>query len=301
MIIDNSLIFHKKHFIIVNNVEQKLLYYFDYDERNASENMKFQHFHSYYEIMIALSQNAEHLFEGNLFHLNFGDILLIPPYLLHKSIYSKGPANNRIIINFMYPDDWLKHDLGYSEVLSLFQKKEHIFRFSPEQRFVLFEKLNEIMKYSLSPEYTDSSLNHLMIHTKFVEFLYQLYMLKDQNQYENNISTSSATQKMYSIAAYIHQHFEEPLSLNMLADKFYISPYYLSRRFKDTLHFTVSDYIQITRIKNVQHKLLTTNDKITDIAMGCGFSSFSQFNRTFHKISGVSPREYRLENTDNII
>ena len=251
--------------------------------------------------MIALSQNAEHLFEGNLFHLNFGDILLIPPYLLHKSIYPKGPANNRIIINFMYPDDWLKHDLGYSEVLSLFQKKEHIFRFSPEQRFVLFEKLNEIMTYSLSPEYTDSSLNHLMIHTKFVEFLYQLYMLKDQNQYENNISTSSATQKMYSIAAYIHQHFEEPLSLNMLAEKFYISPYYLSRRFKDTLHFTVSDYIQITRIKNVQHKLLTTNDKITDIAMGCGFSSFSQFNRTFHKISGVSPREYRLENTDNII
>jgi transcriptional regulator GlxA family with amidase domain len=42
--------------------------------------------------------------------------------------------------------------------------------------------------------------------------------------------------------------------------------------------------------------LVTTNEKISDIAFSCGFSSFSQFNRTFHKVTGQSPSEFRNEN-----
>lgn len=293
MIIDNSLFFEKKHFIIINNVEQKLLYFFDYDERSASANMEFQHFHPYYEIMVFLSPEAEHLFEGNLYHMDFGDIALIPPYLLHKSIYRKGPASNRIIIDFMYPDEWMQEPWGYQELLTPFHCEEHLYRFAPEHRLLLFEKLNQITQYSLRPDYADTPLHQLMIHTRFVEFLHQLWDLREQNQYRNDTASSPTAQKMYSIASYIHKHYPEPLSLQFLADEFYISPYYLSHCFKDTLQFTVSDYIQMTRIKNAQHRLLTTNDKITDIAAACGFTSFSQFNRVFHKLTETSPREYR--------
>lgn len=293
MIIDNSLIFEKKYFIIINNVEQKLLYYFDYDERSASVNMEFQHFHSYYEIMVFLSPEAEHLFEGNLYHLSFGDILLIPPYLLHKSIYRKGPASNRIIINFMLPDEWMDGAHGYEELLTPFHAPEHIYRFSAEQRLLLFSKLNNIMEYSRRPDYSDRPLDQLMIHSKFVDFLHELYLIRDDNRYCNDTAYSPTAQKMYSIASYIHQHYGDPLSLQLLADRFYMNSCYLSHCFKDTLQFTISDYIQMTRIKNAQHKLLATDDKITDIAASCGFNSFSQFNRVFNKLSEVSPREYR--------
>lgn len=293
MIIDNSLYFEKKHFIIINNVEQKLLYYFDYDDRSASVNMEFQHFHTFYEIMVFLAPEAEHLFEGNLYHLSFGDIVLIPPYLLHKSIYRKGPSSNRIIINFLFPDEWMKADHGYPELLSTFHTPEHIYRFSSEQRLSLFQKLNSIMDYSLSPEYANRPIDELMIHTRFIEFLHEIYLLRDQNLYQNDTEFSPVAQKMYSIASYIHQHYGEPLSLPLLADKFFINPYYLSHSFKDTMQFTLSDYIQMTRVKNAQHLLLTTNDKVSNIAATCGFASFSQFNRVFNKLSGMSPREYR--------
>lgn len=293
MIIDNSLIFEKRHFIIINNIEQRLLYYFDYDERSASVNMEFQHFHAYYEIMIFLSSEAEHLFEGNLYHLSFGDILLIPPYLLHKSVYRKGPASNRIIINFMLPDDWMEPSHGYSELLAPFHTSEHIYRFSAEQRLLLFSRLNSIMEYSMRPDYADRPIDQLMVHTKFVDFLHSLYLIRNENRYRNDTTHSPTAQKMYSIASYIHQHYGEPLSLQILADRFFINPSYLSHCFKDTLQFTISDYIQITRIKNAQHKLLATDDKITDIAVSCGFNSFSQFNRVFNKLSEVSPRQYR--------
>lgn len=293
MIIDNSLFFEKKHFIIINNVEQKLLYYFDYDERSASVNMEFQHFHTFFEIMVFLAPEAEHLFEGNLYHLSFGDIVLIPPYLLHKSIYRKGPSSNRIIINFLLPDEWMKADHGYQELLSTFYTQEHIYRFTSEQRLSLFQKLNSIMEYSLRPDFSDRPIDELMIHTKFVEFLHEIYLLKDQNLYQNDTEFSPVAHKMYSIASYIHQHYGEQLTLQLLADKFFINPFYLSHSFKDTMQFTLSDYIQITRIKNAQHLLLTTNDKVSDIAVSCGFCSFSQFNRVFNKLSGMSPREYR--------
>lgn len=293
MIIDNSLLFEKQHFIIINNVEQKLLYFFDYDERSASVNMEFQHFHVFYEIMVFLAPEAEHLFEGNLYHLSFGDIVLIPPYLLHKSIYRRGPSSNRIIINFLFPDEWMKADHGYQELLSTFQTQDHIYRFSSEQRLSLFQKLNDIMEYSLRPDYSDRPIDELMIHTKFVEFLHEIYLLKDQNLYQNDTESSPVAQKMYSIASYIHQHYGEPLTLQLLADQFFINPFYLSHSFKDTMQFTLSDYIQMTRVKNAQHLLLTTNDKVSDIAAACGFCSFSQFNRVFNKLSGMSPREYR--------
>ena len=74
---------------------------------------------------------------------------------------------------------------------------------------------------------------------------------------------------------------------------FYISPSYLSREFKRVTHFNLTNYIQMTRIKNAQYRLSATDNKITDIASDCGFTSFSQFNRIFNKVTGKSPREYR--------
>lgn len=293
MLIENTLIYEKQYYIIVNNVEQKLLYYFDYDDRSASVNMVFQHFHPFYEIMILLAPEAEHLFEGNLFHLSYGDIVLIPPYLLHKSIYRKGAPSKRIIINFMLPDEWMIEGAGYTELLSPFHAQGHIYRFSSDQRQKLYGLLNSILLYTRRPDYADRPIDELMIHTKFVEFLHELYLLRDQNLYANDTDTTPLSQKMYAIAAYIHQHYQEPLTLSSLAENFFINPYYLSHSFKETLNFTLSDYIQITRVKNAQHLLMTTDNKVSDIAAACGFSSFSQFNRVFHKQAGMSPREYR--------
>ena len=245
MLIENTLIYEKQYYIIVNNVEQKLLYYFDYDDRNASVNMVFQHFHPFYEIMILLAPEAEHLFEGN------------------------------------------------PELLSPFHAQGHIYRFSSDQRLKLYGLLNDILLYTRCPDYTARPIDELMIHTRFVEFLHALYLLRDQNLYANDTDTTPLSRKMYAIAAYIHQHYQEPLTLSSLAGDFFINPYYLSHSFKDTLHFTLSDYIQIIRVKNAQHLLMTTDTKVSDIAAACGFSSFSQFNRVFHKHAGMSPREYR--------
>lgn len=293
MLLDDSLIYEQKYSIVINDTDNSLYYYFDYDERYAAINMEFQHFHQFYEILILLAPEANHLLEGNSFHLKMGDMLLLPPYCLHKSIYNEGSPSKRLIINFTLPSNLFSLPNGYSSLLKPFYDEVPIYRFSKEQKELLHKKLNEIFLYSKQEDFNHSELNELIIHSKFVDFLNSILRFKDQNIYRNDEKATPSTQKMYEISSYIHSHFEENLSLNSLATQFYLSPYYLSHQFKKVTNFTVSTYIQMTRIKHAQHLLITTNNKIADIATSCGFTSFSQFNRVFQKINHISPRDYR--------
>ncbi|WP_099469909.1 AraC family transcriptional regulator [Konateibacter massiliensis] len=293
MLIDDSLLYEQKHSIIVNDLNNNLFYYFDYDERYAGINMEFQHFHRFYEILILLAPEADHLIEGNSFHLKMGDMVLLPPFCLHKSIYNEGLPSKRLVISFMFPENLFGLPNGYSSLLKPFHDEISIFRFSQEQKELLHKKLNEIFLYSKQEDFKQSELSELIIHSKFIDFLNTILRFRDQNIYRDEKKNTPSTQKMYEVSSFIHGHFNEELSLNSLADQFYLSPYYLSHQFKKVTNFTVSNYIQMTRIKHAQHLLTTTNDKITDIAAACGFTSFSQFNRVFQKIHHVSPRDFR--------
>lgn len=293
MLINDSLLYEQNYSIIINDLNNNLFYYFDYDERYAAINMEFQHFHQFYEILILLAPEADHLIEGKSFHLKMGDMVLLPPYCLHKSTYNEGSPSKRLVINFMFPQNLFGLPNGYSKLLKPFHDEISIFRFSQEQKELLHKKLNEIFLYTKQEDFNQSELNELIIHSKFIDFLNTILRFREQNIYRNEENSTPSTQKMYEVSSYIHSHFNQDLSLNSLASKFYLNSYYLSHQFKKVTSFTVSNYIQMTRIKHAQHLLITTKDKIADIATACGFTSFSQFNRIFQKINHISPRDFR--------
>jgi AraC-like DNA-binding protein len=120
-----------------------------------------------------------------------------------------------------------------------------------------------------------------------------VYEFRQENQYQPEVVFDSVTQKIYTVTAYIHSNYTSELTLQGLSKQFFISPYYLSHQFKKVTGFTLINYIQMTRVRNAQQLLLYTQMKITDIASNCGFTSFSQFNRVFNRISGCSPSQYR--------
>lgn len=79
-------------------------YNFDYDCRTHSVNMKFPHFHSFYEVMILLSPKAYHFVEGKRYDIIANDLILLAPSILHQSEYLEGSPSDRIIIGFTPPD-----------------------------------------------------------------------------------------------------------------------------------------------------------------------------------------------------
>lgn len=289
----DTLFYEKNHAIIFNDIANSLYYYFDYDDRSYEINMDFQHFHSFFEIHILLSPKAVHLIEGVPYELLPYDLVLLKPSILHKTEYPQGEPSKRLIINFLYPEDYFNHKEAFETILEPFYDPKPVFRFEKEQRQVLFQQLNEI--FLLSQKELPESLKKLMIHQKFIEFLYHLKDNWSHNIYTSEKAVNESDQKIYSITSYIHNHYNEDISLESLSKRFFISSFYLSHQFKKVTGHTLTHYIQMTRIRNTQYLLINTSIKVTEIAQQCGFTSFSQFNRVFRKFCGLSPSEYRKE------
>ena len=288
---DNTLLYKKKHCLTINDIQHSLYYYFDYDERSFDINMPFQHLHSFFEIFVLISPKAVHLVEGIPYSIRTGDMVLLRPSLLHRSEYPKGAPGKRLIISFLYPPALWGMPESYQKLFEPFYSPLPIYRFPSEQQQLINEKLNRIYRYSFQEE--EPELKSLIVHGMFVEFLYTLRQLAPSNTYTNEPLMDAASQKIYSIANYIHNHYPEELTLDSLSREFFISPYYLSHQFKDVTGYTLTQYIQMTRIRNVQYLLLNTRKKISRLAEECGFTSFSQFNRIFQKYCSQSPSEFR--------
>jgi AraC-like DNA-binding protein len=291
MLIDN-LVYEQKYNFTINQYEGPFFYYFDWDERSYQINMEFQHFHQYYEMCIFLDEQAGHLINGAWHDMRCCDIVAIRPSLLHRTSYPEGAPNKRLIIQFAFPNMPSPLDSYMKKILSIFTKEVPIYRFEGKYKNIILEKLNDIYYLSKTP----NEMTDLSIHNKFVEFLSLIYLYRSQNVYQQNVDFDNITNKVYSITTYIHNNYTEDLSLNSIADQFYVSNYYLSHQFKKVTGFTLTEYIQLTRIRNAQSLLISTNKPITDIAFLSGFSSFSQFNRVFNNFVGTSPSKFRKNN-----
>jgi AraC-like DNA-binding protein len=285
------LLYEKGYSITINNPAASLYYYFDYDSRSYNINMDFQHFHQFYEILILLDGKIGHIIEGDYYPVYKYDIVLLRPMLLHKTEYPVGPPSRRLIINFSVPRGNTLLETMILPVLSLFDAELPIYRFPEDISLRLFGILNDIFRLKTHRPPTGD----LLIHSKFMEFLCLLHEYAAQNLYVQDLTHDSITQKVYTITRYIHAHYAGKLSLKALSGRIYVSPYYLSHQFRRVTGFTLVNYIQMTRVRNAQQCLLGTNMKISEIIEYCGFTSFSQFNRVFHKFCRTSPSQFRAD------
>lgn len=211
--------------------------------------------------------------------------------MMHKTEYPSGGDCRRLIINFRVPDDSPALHEMLQSCLQPFGAEVPIYRFTGETRAQAFSHLNEIFTLGKQPM---TPLTQQFIHCHFLQFLATVAQHAGESSYEPQELSDSITQKVYAVTSYIHRHYASELSLEYLAEKFFISPYYLSHQFRRVTGFSLINYIQITRVRNAQQLLLYTDMKIADITTSCGFTSFSQFNRVFNKFCHTSPSQFRV-------
>ena len=92
---------------------------------------------------------------------------------------------------------------------------------------------------------------------------------------------------------FVDFHYMEPMSLESLSNKYAVNKNYLSTRFHKEVGMTVTDYINLTRVRRSLKLLSGTNLSMPEIAERCGFSDANYYTRTFRKIHGTTPTEYR--------
>ncbi|MBQ2757964.1 MAG: helix-turn-helix domain-containing protein [Clostridia bacterium] len=105
--------------------------------------------------------------------------------------------------------------------------------------------------------------------------------------------SSTESQTLKSIISYCMQHYQNELSLSLLARDLHISKYYISHLFSDKLLIGFNDYINSLRISYACRYLRHSTTPITEIASLVGFNTSRTFNRAFVRQMGITPSDYR--------
>ncbi|NOU92736.1 response regulator [Paenibacillus sp. LMG 31456] len=93
--------------------------------------------------------------------------------------------------------------------------------------------------------------------------------------------------------AYIEEHLSEDLTLEAVAEQMGLTPTYFSHYFKKMTNETFVQYRLRKRVELAKKLLAVPHSKIIDIMTEVGYDSYPHFSRTFKKITGYSPTEYR--------
>ena len=87
---------------------------------------------------------------------------------------------------------------------------------------------------------------------------------------------------------YIRENYHEKLSLENVAEKIYISPYYLSHLFKEELGITFLEYLTRIRMEEAKKLLMDRSLTILDISLRIGYDDPGYFSKVFKKYRSIS-------------
>lgn len=98
---------------------------------------------------------------------------------------------------------------------------------------------------------------------------------------------------IHAVVEYINQNYNKILSLESIADHFHTTPKYTSKFIKEHLGLPYVEYLASLRIDKAKALLCNTDKSIAEIYEMVGFNNRNTFIRTFKKITGVTPSDYR--------
>lgn len=149
------------------------------------------------------------------------------------------------------------------------------------------------ISYSLCDYYTQKiedgeSISELTVLSRIVleDFIQKVQLTKEHAEISKSVQ---------SCCDYICANITEALSIDFLAKRAGYTEYYFSRKFKQEMKMSISDYIKTEKIRHAKLLLCSTTKSIQEISDDLAFSSRSYFSDSFQKTAGISPSDYRKQ------
>ena len=254
----------------------------------------YRHNHLQFEITLIKQGKAVYTTGDKEYIISTGDVLVFASNEMH--CITDVTDGELKMINLHFEPRYLWS--GSSEILS----EKHInFCFSHNPNFencIKKENAGNLAKLltSIKGEFESKKEEYpLMIKTYLDMILVEL--IRNFGYTEESLSLSrSHLKSIRKAVTYIDKHISEELTLEQIADVANLSPNYFSSLFKKVSNITLWQYIASKRIDMAINLLLSegSTDNMLDVAVKCGFNNTANFNKTFKKITGMTPSEYRL-------
>lgn len=266
------------------------IYYYNDTFLNSHYYNVNSHVHNYYEFYFFLEGNVTMNIEGALHALKPGDVIIIPPNISHYAILNDEHIPYRRFVFWIsidYCNDLLQLSPDYVYLMQHARVTKHyIFHYDvigfntlQSKVFRLIEELHS-NRFGRDAKITLCA-NDLILHLN--RSVYEMEHPKSQHE----------QQHLYqNLLLFIEDHLDEELTLDRLAEQFFVSKYHIAHVFKENLGLSVHQFITKKRLRMCQEAILSQTT-ISNIYLKYGFKDYSSFFRAFKKEFGMSPKEYR--------
>ena len=250
----------------------------EYKNREDGFSMATPQSHKYYEIYCLISGSARFFVDGKIFNITEGAIIIIPPFMMHRSL---GGVYERVNI-YVSPDI-----LDFSEKKLLDGYAGFPTRPNGEGcEGAIYALLSE-----MRAGYCDRTLGKYSLHlAKSFVFLLGGAGVSVEDSHDEPVRDG---EEMLGIASYINSSFREKITISSLCERFFMSKNTLTKKFQSVMHCSVTEYLLGVRLSRAKDLLTEGRKSMSDIAAECGFSSANYFSLIFTRKVGISPKNYR--------
>ena len=251
------------------------------------------HTHDFYEIYIYLSGSVKLFIEDQIYQVKRGDVVVIPPYTIHQLLPASPDAiqqeydriymyiTTACLSSFQFNEHSLLHPLELAS-----SRKRYNFHIAEPQDFEqIFQCMMAIYENSKKEFKEKEMLNRA--HILHGITLLTKHMLLDMKPRKATHMNPLIDQ----VLSYINENYATQMTLESIANHFYINKYTLSKLFKTQTDRTLHNYILLKRITMAKQKI-TEGMLPSAVYQDVGFRDYSTFYRAFLKMEKISPKEF---------
>jgi AraC-like DNA-binding protein len=241
--------------------------------------MQDLHSHPHHEIYYLSKGNRKFLLSNALYNIQAPAIIVIPPHVMHKT---EGDAFERYNINVApsYLDAFQAETLE-KQALKIIKpnlNEENNFR-------LLFNAFDNIDVHQKNGKLIKKAI--------FSSVVLQLSLIEDSKSTPSVTSSEIVPPLLLKTIDYINTHYKEKITLDTIAEEFYVSKGSIIYNFNKYMNCSPIDFLLNVRLTKAKELLINTNKKVDEIAELCGFSSANYFGLIFKQKEDLSPISYR--------
>ena len=254
------------------------------------------HCHDYYELYIHLHGGEFMGVDNQLFQLKPNQVFIFPPFCMHGLSCTKEMHNyERAYLN-LSPEVLRVLSCGQIDLDQFFRSCSSggacTYQLSEEEADQYVSWIREIRDNQKNPAMENDAFSSFRNYTLMINLLNLLCNTARQTKpMEGEAYGNSIIQEILS---YINNHYTQPIRIENLARSFGVSVSWLSHEFVRFTNRSVYDYVLYRRVMLARQQILG-NASLNDISYQCGFNDYSNFLRSFGKIVGMSPSQYRKQ------
>ena len=250
------------------------------------------HYHEFDKLILFLGGKVTYVVEGVTYFLKPWDILLVPRSSIHRPVIDASEPYERIIL--WLDRSWLSDrsdtDAPLASCFDTVQDRAfHLLRIGAETRLQYMQTIQHLEEALLSKEFGAARMADTLCQQFLIEINRDIIRSRTAQEETDSYRRDP---KIEEILRYIVSHLDQPLSVDILANQFFMSRYYLMHRFKEVTGYTIHQYISQKRLL-LAGNLIRSGIPVMKAAEQAGFTEYSTFLRAFQSTFHMSPREFR--------